>query len=126
MSSYNKILVSKHDPYLKCDAMDDAVLIVIPRKKLMIKDHVNHHFVDAINRKTRSQFGWVKIVDEFLMDEFAKKYNVDLNDKDEFSHNLIMLDSIAKLSEGMSVAATYSKKDFEQKEMGLTVHRVFL
>jgi hypothetical protein len=122
---FNKILIAKYSPDNKCLVEDGGILTVTPKKKVELKDHVKHHFVDSLDKKTKSQYGWVKKVENFSFNDFKKKYAGDTQDQNEVEHIKTMLESISNLDEDIPVAATYSERGVEKKRMDFTVHRVF-
>ena len=122
---YDKILVARHNPENKCFADDGAILILKPKKLKKDKGDVGHHFLDHLDKKTKSKYGWVKIIEPITLDQFVNKYVGDTEDIDVVEHNKIMLDSIQKLNVDTPVAVTYSERGVEQKRIDLTVHRVF-
>lgn len=122
---YDKLLVARHSPENKCFADEGAILILKPKKLKGGRDHVSHHFIDHLDKKTKSKYGWVKIIEPITLDQFLTKYIGDKVDIDVVEHNKTMLDSIQKLNVDTPVAVTYSERGVEQKRMDLTVHRVF-
>lgn len=124
-TKYNKILVARLSPENKCFADDGAILILKPKKLKTNRDHVGHYFLDHLDKKTKSKYGWVKVIEPITLNQFVNKYIGDTEDNDVVEHNKIMLDSIQKLNVDTPVAVTYSERGIEQKRMDLTVHRVF-
>ena len=124
---FNRLLTAKYSPENKCFAEDGAILVVFPRKKLITKkkDSISHHFVDSLDGKTRSQFGWVKVVDPFQFEDFVSKYCPTAKDDDELAHILKMLEGISALNEDTPVAATYFERGIEEKRLEFKVHKVF-
>lgn len=120
-----KILVARLRPENKCFVDDGAILILKPKKLKTKKDYVGHYFLDHLDKKTKSKYGWVKIIEPITLDQFVNKYIGDTKDMDVIEHNKIMLDSIQKLNADTPVAVTYSERGIEHKRMDLTVHRVF-
>lgn len=123
--TYSKILVSRYSPGNKCFVEDGVILILKPKNIRSIKDHVGHYFIDHLDKKTKSQYGWVKLIEPITLDQFVKRYLGSAYDLNVIEHNKIMLDSIQKLNVDTPVAATYSERGVEQKRMDFTVHRVF-
>lgn len=122
---YNKLLVARHDPKNKCFADDEAVLVLKPKKLNVTSGHSSHFFLDRSDLKTKSKYGWVKIIEPITFNEFVNKYLGETDDRTMIEHNKVMLDSIQKLDANVPVAVTYSERGVEKKEMVLTVHRVF-
>lgn len=124
VKKYNKILISKYSPDNKCFAQNGETLITTPKKNVPLKDHVSYFFVSAKDKKTKSKYGWVKLVKDFELKDFIDEYvKVELTEEDKTSIK-IMLDSISKYSEDTPVAATYSQKSFDEKEMKLSIHKI--
>ena len=124
VKKYNKVLIAKHSPENKCYVQNEELLIITPKLNIPLKDHVPYFFVSAYDKKTKSKYGWVKSVKEFELKDFINEYiKVELT-TEEVTSIKIMLDSIAQYSEGTSVAATYSQKSFNEKEMKLSVHKI--
>ncbi|WKZ58783.1 MAG: hypothetical protein QY309_12995 [Cyclobacteriaceae bacterium] len=122
---YDKLLVSKFSPENRCNVEDGAILIVTPKRLKKNTGYVGHYFVDHIDQKTKSQYGWVKTVAPMSLNDFINKYLQSTQDSDTIFHNKVMLDSIQNLSVDTPVAATYSERGIEQKRMEFTVHKVF-
>jgi hypothetical protein len=122
---YSKLLVSKSSPENGCFVEEGGILIVVPKSKILNKDHIPHFFLDSIDRKTKSKYGWVKSIEPFTLDDFLKRYCSGSTDQDLISHIEIMLNSIVKLDDDTPVAATYSERGVESKRMEFTVHKVF-
>lgn len=122
---YDKILVSRYSPENKCNGEEGAILIVTPKKLRKYTGYIAHYFVDHIDQKTKSQYGWVKTIEPMTLKEFIEKYLYNTQDSDIIFHNKVMLDSIQKLPIDTPVAATYSERGVEHKRMEFTVHKVF-
>jgi len=124
VEKYNKILISRYSPENNCYVQNGEPLIIIPKLNIPLKDHVPCFFVSAKDKKTKSKYGWVKLVEEFELKDFIDKYvKVELT-TEEITSIKIMLDSIVKYSEDTSVTATYSQKSFDGKEMKLNIHKI--
>jgi hypothetical protein len=123
---YSKILVARYSPPNKCFVNEGEVLYIKPLKTVPMKLCISHHFISTVDRKTKSKYGWVKIVDEFTLSEFISNHLSDIKLTD-IQHNGIelMLNSIAKLDKDIPVAATYSERGILEKRMDLTIHRMF-
>jgi hypothetical protein len=122
---YEKILVAKHNPENKCFAEEGAILILKPKTLKINKDHVTHHFLDHLDTKMKSKYGWVKAIEPMTLGQFVAKYVGATADPNEIEHVKVMLDSIQKLSVDTPVAVTYSERGVEKKHMDLTIHKVF-
>jgi hypothetical protein len=122
---YTKLLIARYSPSNGCYVRDDAVLSVTAKKDVKQKDHVSHYFVDSESKTLKSRYGWVKTVESFRLDDFLRTYEGSDLDDIESSHIKIMLRSIQDLPDGTPVAATYSQRGLEKKEMAFTVHKVF-
>jgi hypothetical protein len=123
---YEKILVARHSPENKCFADEGAILILKPKKISINNGHVSHHFLDHRDGKTKSRYGWVKLLAEpITLDQFITKYLHEANDLDLIEHNKVMLNSIQKYNPEVPIAVTYSERGVEKKHMDLTVHKVF-
>ncbi|MFM7854275.1 MAG: hypothetical protein ACKO96_20710 [Flammeovirgaceae bacterium] len=122
---YNNILVARHSPLNKCFAKDGAILFLKPKKITAKKGHSSHYFVSCSDAKTKSKYGWVRRTEPITLVEFVEKYLPKTAARGVMEDTKVMLESIQKLNEDTPVAATYSEHGFEQKEMILTVHRVF-
>lgn len=122
---YNKILIARNNPTNKCFAEDGAVLIVKPKKLKKDRGQIGHYFLDQADKKTKSKYGWVKVIEPITLQQFIDMYIGDASDLSLIQHNRIMLDSIQKLTADTPVAATYSERGVEQKRMDFTVHKVF-
>jgi len=124
VKKYNKILISKYSPENKCYAQNGESLIIIPKPNVHLKDHVPYFFVSCNDKKTKSKYGWVKLVEDFeLMDFINESVKVKLT-IEEIATIKVMFDSIAQYSEDTTVTATYSQKSFDKKEMKLSIHKV--
>ncbi|MDT3738628.1 MAG: hypothetical protein RO257_03900 [Candidatus Kapabacteria bacterium] len=123
---YNKILIAKYSNINKCFVQDGIELIVKPLISPPIREHINHYFVSIKDFKTKSKYGWVKIVDFFTLEEFIISHflNIKISENDKMTIKT-MFDSIDKLNEGTPVASTYSCRGIEIKKMELTIHKVF-
>jgi len=123
--AYDKVLIAKYSPENKCFVDEGEVLTIVPKGNLPKKDHVKHLFVSITDLKTKSQYGWVKQVKEFTVDDFIGTHygNQELTNEQK-EHILILLNSISGLRDETPVAATYSQKGFMEKKMVLKVHKV--
>jgi hypothetical protein len=121
---YCKILVSRYSPENGCNVEEHTILTVIPKAEVKKKGQVAHYFVDSLDKKTKSKYGWVKTTDPFTLEDFLSKNGGNQNEK-EIEHIKIMLNSISNLEEGTPVAATYSERGLENKTMDFTVHKIF-
>lgn len=124
VKKYNKILISRYSPENKCYIQDGDPLIIIPKLNVPLKDYVTYFFVSAKDKKTKSRYGWVKLVEEFELKDFISKYvNIALT-TEEISSIKIILDSIVQYAEDTPVAVTYSQKSFDEKVMKLSIHKI--
>lgn len=126
---YSKILIGKYSPENKCFAEDGAILTIIPKdltKLKKIRDSVSHFFVDSLDSKIKSRFGWVKTIQPFTLMDFVNRY-ASQNDGNpiHFDHLKRMLEGIANLDDGTPVAATYFERGVEKKILEFKVHKVF-
>jgi hypothetical protein len=126
MTKYTKLLIARHSPQNKCNVTDGEVLYLSPRMNVPMRPHVSHYFLSTRDRKTRSRYGWVKEVAPFDLGEFIARFlpGSDLS-RQESTAIETMLRSVADLAEGAPVAATYSARGVEKRDMELDVHRVF-
>jgi len=122
---YDKILVARHSPENKCFVDDGGILILKPKKLKTDRGYVGHYFLDHLDKKAKSKYGWVKVIEPITLDQFVSKYIGNTDDLNQIEHNKIMLDSIQKLDVDTPVAATYSERGVEQRRMDFTVHKVF-
>ena len=125
-TQFNKIVVARHSPKNKCHARDGAVLCVVPRDVIPMKNRdVRHHFVDVHDQTVTSQYGWVQEVAPFSLEDFTATYlNNRMLSESESEHLKTMFSAIMKVAPGSPVAATYSSRGVEKKRMVFTVHRV--
>lgn len=122
---YLKLLVSRFSPANECFVEEGGILLVIPRPTVPVKDSISHFFVDSVDQKTKSKYGWVTAVEPFTARDFLSRYlKGDCSDAC-IKHNVTMLDSISKLEVDTPVAATYSQRGLDYKTMVFTVHKVF-
>lgn len=124
-TEYSKVLIGKYNVDNGCHAPNGAILTVVPKKEVKNKGHIAHYFIDSLNRKIKSKYGWVRCVESFTLRDFITRYGTGSEDGREIEHIKIMLDSIARLPEDTPVAATYSERGIETKRMDFTVHKVF-
>lgn len=123
---FSKILIAKYSPENKCLVEDGAILIVLPKKITdKKKDSVSHYFIDSLDRKTKSQYGWIKTVVPFKFEEFINKFCQSTKNEEELGHTLKMLDDISILNDDIPVAATYFERGVEENRLEFKVHRVF-
>lgn len=95
---FTKVIVAKYYPDDGCWVEDGAILTVLPKKlPEKVKEGVSHYFVDSLDRKTKSRYGWVKSIDPFSLEEFVEKYC-------KGTSNELELDHIKKLLEGASLS----------------------
>jgi hypothetical protein len=120
---YDRILVAKYSPLNKCFVEDGGILILKPKKIKKDTGHIGHYFLDHLDKKTKSKYGWVKEIEPLTFEQFRTKFIGDKTDNETLEHNKIMLDSIQNLKLDTPVAATYSERN-EPRRMEFTVHRV--
>lgn len=120
---YNKILVAKYSPLNKCFVADGGILILKPEKLKKDSGHIGHYFLDHLDKRTKSKFGWVKEIEPLTFEQFSVKFIGNNADNVTLEHNKVMLDSIENLKLDSPVAATYSER-IEPRRMEFTVHRV--
>lgn len=126
MMTFSKLLVAKYSPKNKCYVSDGVVLFVKPASDLPQSDHVSHFFLSTADRKTTSQYGWVKAVEPFSLNDFIASYLKDEQLSDAMRDHLSkMLSAVGRLDANTPVAATYSGRGVETKTMEFEVHRVF-
>jgi len=121
---YNKILVARRCPENRCFADNGSILILKPKKTSKSRGYVSHHFIDHLDKKIKSKYGWVKEIEPITLEDFVNKYVGETEDIDLIEHTKIMLESIRQLRVDTPVAVTYSERGIENKRMDLTVHRV--
>jgi hypothetical protein len=123
---FNKVIVAKHSPENKCNVKDGELLTIIPKLNVSPRDYVPHVFVSIVDLKTKSQYGWVKKVQGFKLDDFIKIHygnkTLTLEERESIE---VMLNSISDLLEETPVAVNYKQREFSDKTMVLTVHKVF-
>ena len=123
---FKKILVSKYSPENGCFVPDGQRLVILPRTSIPQKDHVAHYFVSASDLKSKCKYGWVKDTAPFTLADFVDKNAAGrVLSNSELGHIETMLASISKLPQGTPVAATYSSRGILDRNMELTVHKVF-
>jgi hypothetical protein len=120
---YSKILVAKFSPLNKCFVEDGVVLILKPKTLKKDRGQIGHHFLDQLDKKTKSKYGWVREIEPLTFEQFKAKFIGDNADNATLEHNRVMLDSIQNLRLDTPVAATYSER-IEPRRMEFTVHRV--
>lgn len=124
--TYSKLLIAKYSPENKCFVEDGAILTVLPRKKpSTVRNSISHYFIDSLDRKTKSRYGWVKQVEPFLFEYFIATYCKNTENEEELEHVRKMLDAAAVLEVDKPVAATYFERGVEEKRLEFSVHRVF-
>ena len=125
--AFTKLLIARHSPQNGCFAPDGAILTVVPRARVPLRDNVAHEFRAAANSELTSKYGWVLDVPAFDLQKFADEYlGGRVLNKTEEEHLQTMFASISKLPADTPVAATYSSRGVEKKRMDFTVHRVIL
>lgn len=117
---YNKILVAKNSPENKCFVEGGGILILRPKKLRTKRGDVSHNFVDHLDKKTKSKYGWVKAIEPIKLDQFVNKYIGGTEDLRLIEHNKIMLDSIQRLEQDTPVAATYRLTIYQAKQSFVT------
>ena len=82
--------------------------------------------MSIVDLKTKSQYGWVKKVQGFKLDDFIKIHygnkTLTLEERESIE---VMLNSISDLLEETPVVVNYKQREFSDKTMVLTVHKVF-
>jgi hypothetical protein len=125
METFNRILVAHFSPQNRCHVPEDEVLTVVPRKNLLAKRDLSHHFVSARDPKVKSVYGWVRETQPFTIEEFAREY---LRGRElapaEREHLITMFSSIATLPSGTAVGADYVVRCVIEKQTALSVHKV--
>jgi hypothetical protein len=89
------------------------------------KNTVPHYFVSAADWSTKSRYGLVQEVNPFTLRDFVVRFcgGRGLSDSEE-QHLAGMLQSIQKLPVDTPVAATYSRRGIDKRDLELSVHRV--
>lgn len=127
---YNKILVAKFSPENGCFVQEGATLTVLQKQILSISKaragYIRHTFVSLLDLKTKSKYGWVKEVPEFTLEDFLGNYpgGYKINDN-AIGHATKMLSSINNLNGGTPVTVNYSIVGIIEREIVLSVHKVF-
>jgi hypothetical protein len=125
---YTRIISSLYSPENGDKVEDGITLLVLPKRNVKMKQYDTHFFVSSKDYKTKAKHGWIKIIEEFSLEDFIKQYMSGLEVNEEMIEAVkIMLESIAKLEDKMPVCTDYSLRGvLEKKHMILTVHRVIL
>ncbi|MBM2816134.1 MAG: hypothetical protein HW421_2896 [Ignavibacteria bacterium] len=104
---YSKILVGKFSEPNKCYVQDGVPLFVKPLKSFKNNNPKSIIFISLIDFKTKSKFGWVKVIDEFSLEEYFEDYFQEKKLSENEIHAIkTMLSSIDKLDSETPVAAT--------------------
>jgi hypothetical protein len=122
---FTKVLVARFSPQNQCYVPDGTLLYVRPLIRVPKQEHVGHHFLSVRDTRTTSKYGWVSETPAFSLEEFAALHlrDVDLGEADR-AHIETMLLSIARLQRDAPVAASYSLRGVETKQMEFAVHPV--
>jgi hypothetical protein len=126
MKTYTRLPVARYSPENHCHVPDGEVLYVEPRKVVSQRPHLAHFFVSAKDRKTKSQYGWVRDVEPFTTADFIGCHLSGPLLTEQVAVLETMFRSIERLAPNTPVAATYSLRGVETRTMELSIHRVLL
>lgn len=123
--TFTKIIIAKNSPNNGCFGDNGETLMLLPKKKVPVRDFVPHVFSSLKNKNIKSKYGWIKSTTPFTLKEFLdNNFSTDVSEE-ELECLLNLFESIEKLPEETTVAATYNKKSAFDNEMVLKVHKVF-
>lgn len=122
--SYTRLLRAKFNPKNNCKVEDGAILTVLPRASVHMKDYIPYFFVSAQDLKTRSKYGWVDEVPAFTAEEFLERFHSGSSDPILAEHVRRMLDAALKVPLDTPMATDYVMRGVSPRRMEFTVHRV--
>ena len=124
VSSFDRILVARHNPRNGCLADDEEWLSVAPIKAWPTQESA-HWFIGA-KTKQKSRYGWVHQLSEpVTLSDFMARVEGDGPTTFAFEElQLGMLSAAQRLDAGQPVAVEFVSRGAEQKQIHLLVHKV--
>jgi len=123
---FSKAVCARLSPANKCFVAGGELLTVLPRRSVPMRQSVPHHFVALSDLKTTAKYGWVVGIEVASIEQLiAKTIKARDLDQSEVGAFTLMLLSVDSLPLGTPVAATYSSRGVLNRQMELSIHKVF-
>jgi len=130
-----KIIKSKYDEQRKCFTEDGELLIAAsPKSKSKIRLRKNDHFFVGLNSGKISLYGWVEeISEEISLEELVEMVNkcpgkklIGETDEEIRDQIDLTINSLKNIKPGSAVVCDFKERNFMDKTLIQTVHKVFL